>query len=136
LDYIDIASELARFVFKSPPEAVVHSISYRLSLSLDSIIPPIDPVDPLPIPIGEFARLSNKLGKQRTFHLFSNSCIAKISISIEQVSRSKLRKIGKIYFSKSRLKIHLNLDAKRGNFLKYFVEKVRSYSIYFEENRN
>ncbi len=135
LDYIDIASELARFVFKSPPETVVHTISDRLCSSLDSLsrrgIPVdrllvdrllVDPllVDPLLMRMREFTRLSNKLGKQRTFHLFSTSCIVnaaratgKLKISMEYVSRSKLIKIGKIYFCKSRLKIHLNLNANR-----------------------
>jgi hypothetical protein len=83
LNYIDIASELARFVFKSPPETVVYTISYRLS-SLDLIITPVNSVDPLPIPIREFARLSNKLGKQRTFHLFSNRYIANATKATEK----------------------------------------------------
>ncbi|CAF1595404.1 unnamed protein product [Rotaria magnacalcarata] len=37
LDYTDIASELTRFVFKSPPETVIYTISDRLSSSLDSL---------------------------------------------------------------------------------------------------
>jgi hypothetical protein len=81
LNYIDIASELARFVFKSPPESVVDAISNRLSSSLESLIERGIHVD-RPMPIREFARLSNRLGKQRTFHLFSTSCIAKTNISI------------------------------------------------------
>ncbi|CAF4445496.1 unnamed protein product, partial [Rotaria magnacalcarata] len=45
--YTDIASELARFVFKSPPETVIYTISDRLSSSLNSLRRRGVPVDDL-----------------------------------------------------------------------------------------
>jgi hypothetical protein len=47
LDYIDIATELTRFVYKKPLDALVHSISDKLASPLETLKRRGIPVDRL-----------------------------------------------------------------------------------------
>jgi hypothetical protein len=65
-DYIDIASELARFVFKKPLDTVVHTVSDKLSSPLETLKRRGVPVDRLLQQNHQYIRPTVQMTEQKT----------------------------------------------------------------------